>query len=280
MQKIKIVTDSTADLTEESIRKYGIEVVPLTISIDGETFIDRVDITPSEFIEKMEASRELPKSSQPPPGSFLEVYNRLGSDGSQIISIHMAGGLSGTVRSAESAAGMTEVKVTVLDSNFTSKGLGFQVIEASRMAEKGHSLEEILHRLEKIKENTRLFIMVDTMENLVKGGRVGKVNAFLGSLLNIKPIAVLKSGVLEPLTKARSHNQVIKYMTKLFVEDFNTYKIAGVGIAHAEGIEIAEKVKESIMKNTGFHDIEIDFTTPIISTHTGKGAFALIYYYE
>ncbi|MBM7692543.1 DegV family protein with EDD domain [Peribacillus deserti] len=280
MQKIKIVTDSTADLSEEIVRKYDIEVVPLTISIDGETFIDRVDITPSEFIKKMETSKELPKSSQPSPGSFLEVYNRLGKDGSHIISIHMTGGMSGTVRSAESAATMTDVKVTVLDSKFISKGLAFQVIEAAQMAEKGHPVEEIMDRLEKIKENTKLIIMVDTMENLVKGGRVGKVNAFLGSLLNIKPIASLVDGVLEPITKARSHNQVIKYMTKLFVEDFNTHHIIGAGIAQVEAIEAASKVKEAIIKNTGFKDISIDYTTPIISTHTGKGAFALIYYYE
>ncbi|WP_409288792.1 DegV family protein [Peribacillus sp. SCS-37] len=280
MSQIKIVTDSTSDLPAEVLKKYNIEVVPLTISIDGESYEDGVDITPEEFLDKMADSRELPKSSQPPAGAFLEAYKKLGADGSRILSIHMTAGLSGTVRSAESAAGMAEEDVTVWDSNYISRGLGFQVVEAAQMAEQGKSMEEILERLDYIRSHTRLYIMVDTLDNLVKGGRVGKVNAFLGSLLNIKPIALLEEGVLQPLAKARSGSQVVKYLTRQFTEDFNSGHIKGVGVAHARGEEIALKVIDSITRSTGIEDVSLGFTTPIVSTHTGAGAFALMYYFD
>jgi DegV family protein with EDD domain len=271
LNKIKVVTDSTADLSSEMIKKYGIEVVPLSISINGETFLDRVDITPKEFIEKMKESDELPKSSQPATGVFHELYERLDKEGYEILSIHMTGGMSGTVRSAESAARMTKAKVTVIDSLFISKALAFQVIEAAEMAQQGKTMEEIVSRINEIREQTRL---------LVKGGRIGKGKALIGSLLNIKPIASLEDGVYNPVAKVRSHTQVVKYLAKQFAEDVKGKTIKRVGLAHAEGIELAEKLKSAIYELTGFIKIDIDDTTPVISTHTGVGAIGFMYYFE
>ncbi|WHY75762.1 DegV family protein [Neobacillus sp. WH10] len=280
MSKIKIVTDSTLDITNEMAEKLGIIIVPLAVTINGETYLDRVDIDPVEFIEKMSGSKDLPKSSQPSAGAFLEVYDRLGEEGYEVLSIHMTGKMSGTVRSAESAAQMTETKVTVFDSKYISKALSFQVREAAEMAKLGKSIEEILERLETVRDHTKLYIMVDTLENLVKGGRIGKGKAFIGSLLNIKPIASLEGAEYTPVTKLRSHSQVVKFMAKQFAEDVKGKTIRGVGIAHAEAYELAVKIKDSIFELTGFQDVEIDYTNPIVSTHTGKGAFALMFYYE
>ncbi|MFK9093334.1 DegV family protein [Bacillus salipaludis] len=280
MSKIKIVTDSTLDISNEMADKLGIIIVPLTITINGETFLDRVEMNPVEFIENMSGSKELPKSSQPSTGAFLEVYDRLGAEGYEVLSIHMTGKMSGTVRSAESAAQMTETKVTVVDSKFISKALSFQVREAAEMAKQGKSSEEILEHLEAIREHTKLYIMVDTLENLVKGGRIGKGKAFIGSLLNIKPIASLEGAEYTPVTKVRSHSQVVKFMAKQFAEDVKGKTIRGVGIAHAEAHELAVKIKDSIFELTGFQDVEIDYTGPIVSTHTGPGALALMYYVE
>jgi DegV family protein with EDD domain len=280
MSKIKIVTDSTCDLDEEIINQLGIIVVPLSISINGENFLDRVDITPKEFIEKMKTTPELPKSSQPPAGEFLRIYDELGSQGYEVISIHMTGGMSGTVRSAESAAQMTSVKVTVVDSRFISKGLAFQVLEAAKMAAEGKAADEILARLDRIREQTRLFVVVDTLENLVKGGRIGKGKAMIGSLLNIKPIASLEGGEYTPVSKARSHTQVVKYLKNQFAADVKGKMIRGVGLVHAEGLDLATKLKAAILEETGCSDIEIAETTPIISTHTGVGAIGFMYYFE
>ncbi|MDP4103640.1 MAG: DegV family protein [Bacillota bacterium] len=282
MNKIKIVTDSTMDMSEETLLKYAneIAVVPLTVTINGETFLDRVQLIPADFIKMMRSAKELPKTSQPSPGAFLEVYNRLGTQGYDIISIHMTGKMSGTVRSAETAAQMANTSVTVIDSQFVSKALSFQVIEAAEMVKQGKSSEEIVKRLEAIQKNTRLYVMVDTLENLVKGGRIGKGKAFLGSLMNIKPIASLEGAEYHPVAKVRSYSQVIKYLVNQFIEDVKGTTIKRVGIAHAESFELAVKIKDRIIELTGFNDIEIDYTNSIVSTHTGPGAIALMYLFE
>lgn len=280
MSKIKIVTDSTCDLNDELIKKWGIIVVPLSISINGENYLDRVEISPKEFMEKMKASPELPKSSQPPAGEFLKIYDELAAEGYEIISIHMTGGMSGTVRSAESAAQMTTAKVNVIDSRFISKALAFQVLEAAEMAADGKTAEEIVSRLDEIRNQTRLFVVVDTLENLVKGGRIGKGKAMIGSLLNIKPIASLEGGEYTPVSKARSHSQVVKYLRNQFASDVDGKTIKGVGLVHAEGMGLADKIKEAVYEVSGYDNFTIEDTTPIVSTHTGPGAIGFMYYFE
>ncbi|KMJ59662.1 DegV domain-containing protein [Bacillus sp. LL01] len=280
MTNVKIVTDSTVDIEQSIIDELNIEIVPLSIIIDGESYIDRFGIKPDEFMDKMKDSKELPKSSQPAVGTFVDVYNRLGEDGSKILSIHMTGGMSGTVGSAESAASISDADVTVVDSRFISFALSFQVVAAAKMANEGKSVEEIVSKLDEIRSNTDLFIMVDTLDNLVKGGRIGRGKALIGSLLNIKPIASLADGVYTPVTKARSYSQVIKYYTKQFKEDIEGKVVKGVGIAHAGTIKQAEALKASLYEASGFDNIQIAYTTPVISTHTGPGALAFMYYAE
>ncbi|KNH15753.1 MAG: DegV family protein [Priestia megaterium] len=280
MAKIKVVTDSTIDLTLEEAEKYGIEMIPLCINIDNETYLDRVELTPTDFIEKMKNSKKLPKSSQPAIGSFVEVYERLVSEGYDVISIHMTGGMSGTVRAAESAAQMVEGNITVVDSMYITKALSFQVFEAVKMIEDGHTVEEIITRLEEVRQNTNLFVVVDTLENLVKGGRIGRGKGLIGSLLNIKPIASLADGVYTPVAKVRSHSQVVKFLTKQFEEHTEGKSIKGVGLVHADGFGLASKLKESIVKARGYTQFSIEDTTPIISTHTGIGAIGFMYFAE
>ncbi|WP_454844623.1 DegV family protein [Priestia megaterium] len=280
MAKIKVVTDSTIDLTLEEAEKYGIEMIPLCINIDNETYLDRVELTPADFIEKMKNSKELPKSSQPAIGSFVEVYERLVSEGYDVISIHMTGGMSGTVRAAESAAQIVEGNITVVDSMYITKALSFQVFEAVKMIEDGHTVEEIVSRLEEVRQNTNLFVVVDTLENLVKGGRIGRGKGLIGSLLNIKPIASLADGVYTPVAKVRSHSQIVKFLTKQFEEHTEGKSIKGVGLVHADGFGLASKLKESIVKARGYTQFSIEDTTPIISTHTGIGAIGFMYFAE
>ncbi|MFP7297971.1 DegV family protein [Neobacillus niacini] len=280
MSKIKIVTDSTMDMTKEQADQLGVVVVPLSVTINGETYLDRVEIQPAEFMETMKDLKDLPKSSQPSAGTFLEVYDRLGEEGYEVISIHMTGKMSGTVRSAESAAQMSNTKVTVVDSEFISIALQFQVREAAEMAKQGKSTEEILKRLDSVRQNSRLYIMIDTLENMVKGGRIGKGKAFIGSLLNIKPIASLEGAEYNPVAKVRSHSQVVKWLAKQFAEDVKGKSIKGAGIVHAEAHELASKVKDACIALTGYQDISVDYTGPTISTHTGPGAIALMYYFE
>ncbi|MCG7345256.1 DegV family protein [Sporosarcina sp. ACRSL] len=277
MKKIHIVTDSTADLIEQYTDQYDIHVVPLSIQINGETYLDGVDLQPQSFMEKMRESKELPKSSQPAVGAFKELYDRLGRDGSEIISIHMTGGMSGTVKSAEAAAEMTDSNVTVIDSMYISHALTFQVVEASKMASVGKSVAEILDRLDEVRKNTTLYVVVDMLDNLVKGGRIGKGKALIGSLLKIKPIAMLQDGVYSPVAKARSHKQVVSHLYNAFKEETAGKIIRSVGISHANGMTMAEPLLK-LLEEYGCKDIKFSFTSPIISTHTGEGAIGFMYY--
>lgn len=277
MPKIHIVTDSTADLKDDVISKYNLHVVPLTIQIEGKTYLDRVDLEPESFLQLMEKSSELPKSSQPAPGVFKELYDRLGADGDQIISIHMTGGMSGTVESARTAAELSDSDVTVIDSRYITHALGFQVIEAAEMAMAGRSVEEIIGRVEEIRQHTKLFVVVDTLDNLVKGGRIGKGRAMLGSFLKIKPIASLDGGEYTPVAKARSHKQAVQYLMNNIKEKTAGKTVKGIGIAHAGGLEMAEPLHQQLVA-AGYSNIKFDYTTPIISTHTGIGAVGFMYY--
>jgi len=279
LKPIYIVTDSTADLSEEQIKQYGIHMIPLSIQIDEKTFTDRVDLQPDEFLTLMAEAKELPKSSQPPVGLFKQIYDELGQDGAQILSIHMTSGMSGTYQTAQAAANMSESNVTVIDSAFISHALSFQVVEAAEMAQQGYNMEEIVKRVEEIKKATSLYVVVDKLDNLVKGGRIGKGKALIGSLLNIKPIATLQEGVYTPGPQVRSHKQVVKHLFKAFTEQTAGKIIKKVGIAHANGLAMAEPLKK-LLEEYGVVDIPLTITTPVISTHTGEGAIGFMFYAE
>lgn len=148
------------------------------------------------------------------------------------------------------------------------------------MAEAGQSIGEIVTRLADVREHTRLFVVVDTLENLVKGGRIGKGRALIGSLLNIKPIASLEGGVYTPVSKARSYSQVAKYLAKQFAEDVAGKNIKGVGLVHADAPELNAKLIAAVEELTGYQITDVHYTTPIISTHTGPGAIGFMYYFE
>lgn len=279
MPNIHIVTDSTADFTKELIKKYNIHVVPLTIQIDGEQYIDGVNIQPPEFLEKMAVSKELPKSSQPAVGVFKELYDQLGQNGDQVISIHMTGGMSGTLKSAQAAAEMTDSDVTVIDSMFITFALSFQVEAAAIMAANGESKEAILKKIEEIRINSNLFVVLDTLDNMVKGGRIGKGKAMIGSLLSIKPIASLEGGVYNPVAKVRSYKQVVNYLFDRYIEDTNGKVVKAVGISHANALNMANPLIK-LIEQTGFKDIKVSITSPVISTHTGPGAIGFMYMTE
>ncbi|MGE6629699.1 DegV family protein [Bacillus sp. NPDC077027] len=278
MRKIKIVTDSTLDIQPEIIRELDIHMIPLNISISGIDYIDRVNIQPKEFIDKMEAAEELPKTSQPAIGKFVELYEQLTADGSEVISIHLTGGMSGTVQTAESASKMVAGHITVIDSTFISQGLGFQVVKAAQLAKNGASREDILSEVKRIREKTKLFVTIDTLENLVKGGRIGRGKALIGSLLHIKPIASLTDGIYTPEANVRSYSALVRYLTKQYVQAVKGRTVRAIGIAHADALELAEKLKTAILDNTPDVNIDIAYTTPIISCHTGKGAIGFTFY--
>jgi len=278
MSRVYIVTDSTADLTEEEVKQFEVSIVPMNISIDDENYIDGVTINKDEFKQKMIASSELPKTAQPSIGRFVEVYDELGKNGDSVISIQMMRSISGTVDAARQAADITETNVKVVDSDFTSRSMGMIVKEAAKAAQEGKTVEEILEIVEDAKKRTTLYLTVVNLDNLIKGGRISQLMGMFSNLLNIKLFLQVIHGKIEIIQKGRG----LKSLQKKYDEIFEQMKsapngIQEIGIMHAGLSEFNEgniaRVREL------FPDVPLTIvtTSPIIMSHTGVDAMAITY---
>ena len=277
MANIKIVTDSSITIEPEVVEEYGITIVPLSVMVDGVLYSDS-ELGEGDFLRLMQSSKNLPKTSQPPVGVFAEVYEKLAADGAHIVSIHMSQALSGTVEAARQGATLSGAEVTVIDSGFTDQAMKFQVVEAAKLAKEGADLDTILARIEEVKEKTELYIGVSTLENLVKGGRIGRVTGLLSSLLNIRVVMEMKDHQLEPIVKGRGNKTFKKWLDEL-VEKLSHSKVAEIGISYAGTPEWANEMKaqlQSLVENA----IPVLETGSIIQTHTGENAFAVLVRYE
>ena len=226
----------------------------------------------------MQASKNLPKTSQPPVGLFAEIFDDLGKDGSQILAIHMSHALSGTVEAARQGASLSTADVTVLDSSFTDQALKFQVVEAAKLAQEGKDLETILTHVEDVKNHTELYIGVSTLENLVKGGRIGRVTGLLSSLLNIRVVMQMKDNELQPIVKGRGSKTFKKWLDELVVTLSNR-SVAEIGISYAGTNEFANEMK-AVLQPYVEKPISVLETGSIIQTHTGENAWAILIRYN
>lgn len=276
MTKYKIVVDSTADFTKEEAAKYGIEIVPLKIIVDGVEFVDGVDFTPEEFLVKMAESAELPTSSQPAPGLFVEAFEKIKSEGAEPIAILLSQKLSGTYQSAVIASQLTDVNCHVIDSKLASLGVKFIAIEAAKMAEAGKTLEEINARVEDMIEKTEIYIGLKTVENLVKGGRLSKTKGAVSSFLNIKPIIKFEDGALNAHDKVRGFPAVSKYLTDKVKSTMTNSEISHVGILHVGNEEGALKIQTEINTLLPNAEVKTFDTTAVLARHLGAGALAII----
>ena len=278
MSRIIIVTDSTADLTEQEIQDFNIHVVPLNITIQEEHYLDGETITKEEFKNKMIASSELPMTAQPSIGRFVELYDELGKDGSQIISIHLMNSISGTVNAARQAADITESTVTVVDSDFTSRSMGIIVREAANAAKEGKSAEEVLEVIESTRQRTKLYLTVLNLDNLIKGGRISRVMGAFSNLLNIKLFLEVINGKIEIVQKGRG----LKSLQKKYDEVFEEMKacpngIQEIGIMHAGLNEFNQSQIDTLRDLFPDAKFTIVMTSPIIMSHTGVDAMAVTY---
>ena len=274
---VKIVTDSSNTMERELAEELGITIVPLTTMVDGVVYSDG-DLKEGQFLELMRSSKALPKTSQPPVGLFAEVFADLASDGSQIIAIHLSHALSGTVEAARQGATLSGADVTVIDSTFTDQATKFQVVAAARLAKAGASKEDILATIEDIRKKTDLYIGVSTLENLVKGGRIGRVSGLLSSLLNIRVILTMKNHQLEPVTKGRGNKTFKKWLDE-FVLGLQGKQVAEIGISYAGSPAYAQEMQERLQPLVS-EPISVLETSSIIQTHTGEDAWAILVRYE
>ena len=278
MTKIKIVTDSSVTIEPELVKQLDITVVPLSVMIDNVVYSDADLKEEGKFLQLMQEAKNLPKTSQPPVGVFAEVFEELSKDGSQILAIHMSHALSGTVEAARQGASLSTADVTVIDSSFTDQALKFQVVEAAKLAQEGKDMEEILTRVEAVKNNTELYIGVSTLENLVKGGRIGRVTGLLSSLLNIRVVMQMKDHELQPIVKGRGAKTFKKWLDEL-TTTLSERSVAEIGISYSGSADWAKEMKESLQAYVE-KPISVLETGSIIQTHTGENAWAVLVRYN
>ncbi|MFS0727777.1 DegV family protein [Paenibacillus sp. 1P07SE] len=276
---IRIVTDSTSDIPQQLREELGIVLVPLKVHFGQEVYLDSQTIQPEEFYTKLESASQLPTTSQPSPNDFMEVYKSILEEtpGAQILSFHISSEMSGTYQSAVLAESLIEEEtdITVIDSKSASFGFGMRVVEAARMAREGKSKEEILERMEWLRDNMRLYFLVDSLEYLQKGGRIGKASALIGSILNIKPILTVdKDGIVAPVDKVRGQRKAMQRIIDLLKQDFQDEPV-GAMMAYSKHQAPATELSELVKAN--FNVRHVDFTTigSVIGTHVGPGTAAI-----
>lgn len=275
MTKQIIVTDSTSDLSQDYLKQHNIHVIPLSVTIDGKSYVDQLDITSEEYIQHIEDDADV-KTSQPPISKFIELYETLAKDDVEIFSIHMSSGLSGTYNTALQASEMVDANITVIDSKSISFGLGYQIQKLVELINTNLSSNEIVENLKEVQKNTKLFVVIGQLNQLIKGGRISKTKGFIGNIMKIKPFGTLEDGYLEMVHNARTQNSSIQYLKKEISEFIDKHKIKSIGVAHANVIDFVEKLKSQFDDAFGPQEYDVNVTTPVISTHTGQGAIGLV----
>ena len=273
---VRIVTDSSCDLSAEDIERYQITVVPLTIRFGDEEFTDGQDLSAENFYETMAASDDLPSTAAPAPGAFETVFRELAAGGAEaVVCINLSFALSATGESAQNAARALEgeVDVRVVDSGKVSVGLGLMVKAAAAAAEAGHRADEIEAQLAQLKDRVFIYAVLDTLDNLKKGGRIGTAQALLGSALSIKPCLDLTSGVVEEAGKQRTRGKARSWLTKQVGEAGELEQLA---LAHGAADDI-DAFTASLGDAPAHNPLTVTLIGPVVGTHAGPGVIAAAY---
>lgn len=284
MGRIAFVTDSTAGLPADQVAKYNVSVVPLQVIFGTEVFRDGIDLSQAEFFMRLHSAKTLPTTSQPTVAAFEDTYKGLLADPNvdSIISVHISarlpsGTYSSAVQAAERASAGTGKQISVIDSHSAYMGEGIMVIDGARAAEKGASHDDVVKLIEAMRPHVKILLLVDTLEYLKRGGRIGGAQALLGGLLNIKPILHVSEGRIEPLERVRTRRKAMERLAEIGAETTGG-RPCQVSIGQAEAEEDAKILSQLVHEKM---NIVEEFTSdlgPVISTHTGPGVLGFVYY--
>lgn len=275
MEKIKIITDSTADLPKEVYEKYDIEVLPLLINFGEESYLDGVEITPKELFERIEKEEEIPTTAQVIPNRFMESYEKYLNEGYKIISIHISSAMSGTYQSACIAKNTLESEeIFVIDSQNVTAALGILVLKAAILKEKGYGTKEIAEELEKVKLNIKSSILFESLDNLVRGGRISKTAGIVGSMLGIKLILEIKDGLMSVKDKIRGSKKAIKKI----ISDLESNELdddVPVILIQVDNPEVTNALETYLIENNVNYILSPVGTTVCI--HSGRKCCGLVF---
>lgn len=275
VDKIKIVTDSTADLPYDIVKKYDIEVLPLLVNIKGETYKDGIDINLLELLDKMENSDEFPTTSQVNPQRFYDCYKKYINEGYKILSIQLSSKMSGAYQSACIAKNMLETEdIFIIDSQNVTSGLGLMVLKACVLKEEGKNINEIYNAVLEVKPHIKSALVFESLENLVKGGRLSKTAGVVGNILGIKLIMTIEDGEVKLKDKVRGSKKAVKYVIdyidRIGIKDGETSVLL-----HVQNKDILSALRENLVqKKRNFFECEVGC---VVGVHAGRGACGIFF---
>ncbi len=276
---MKIVTDSAVDLPEELFEQYGVERMPLLINFGAQSLRSGVDIQPEEFYRRLAADPDhLPTTSQPSVGEFVDLYRRVGQTDKDIVSLHISSGLSGTINAAAQAAQQCpDLNITLIDTKTLSAAEGFQLVAAAQAIRRGWSLERLKQRVKDVAEQTEIFFTLDTLHYLQKGGRIGRVQAMAGALLNLKPVITVDKGPGTYIRagSARSIPKALVIIADLVKEKMKE-RPAWIHVLHTNALEAAQSLTELIRARLPNARITLGQIVPVLGVHTGPGCIGAV----
>ena len=275
--RIRVVTDTTAVLPPEFVAAHSIEVIPQIVRFGEAAFLEDVELSYGDFIRRLKSSGQLPKTSAPPPGAFVDVYAHLLTEAQTILSIHPSLDVSATVQSALTAKAdsFPDADIRVIDTRTVAGNLATLVMLAVEWAESGVEVDEIVSRLQAMIPRGRIFFLVATLEYLQKGGRIGGASALIGSTLQIKPILEIKNGHVEAKEKVRTHHRAFERLKDLAIEQCPRSSSARLCVMHADDLDEAQRLAGDLKSALGIERIPIYDAGASITTHAGPGTLAV-----
>lgn len=276
--KVRIITDSSCDLPDKTLRDLAVDVVPLFIRFGDDELIDREQLSTAEFWKRCSVEDDLPSTAAPSPGRFEQSIDRLIAEGATgIVIINLSGALSGTLQSAEVAAesAKNKVDIRVIDSRTVSLGLGAIVVACARAAQNGQSIDEIEALGRRLSDQCKVWGALDTLENLKKGGRIGGATALLGTVLSIKPIIEVRDGVVQEGGKQRTRSKALALLVDKVREAAQNPGITWLSVLHADCDDVDEFVEQ--LKSVYPHDILVGEIGPVVGSHAGRGTIGVAF---
>ncbi len=280
MQKIAIVTDSTAYIPAELLRRHKISVAPQILIWGDQSYLDGVDIQPDEFYIRLKTAKSMPTTSQVSVVTMQKVFHDLVESGYNVLGIFISSKLSGTIQSAKQgmeSLGSASEKITIVDSHSTAMAMGFQVLEAARAAEQGAGILECKTLVEKARTHVGVYFAVDTLEFLYRGGRIGGAQRFIGSALNLKPILALKDGLVEAEDRVRTKSKALDRLIELAAKQIGTQSNVRVATLHANAeIEARDLLKRATKEFNAVESV-LSTVSPVVGAHAGPGTVGLAF---
>jgi len=279
--KVAVVVDSTAYIPSDLVTQYNLHVIPQILNWKGESLKDKIDISASEFYERLKTAKEMPTTSQPSAGEFYEFFSKVAETADSIVAVLISKPLSGTQASAHAAAEMmSDYPIEIVDSRSTAMGLGFMALAAARAAENGADYKQAAETARALVPKMRLIFVVDTLEFLHRGGRIGGAKRLVGSMLSVKPVLHLNDGRIEPLASVRTKRKAIQHMLSVVEEEMQSKSNVHAAVIHALAEKEAGSICDEVRQRLNPAELLLTEMSPVVGAHVGPGTVGIVYYGE